>query len=161
MSAYLEILTKNSVDGSSNLEVYCREKSAGVFIIQPVGPINTITSLILEKKAEQILGSKPDVLVFDMSRVDYINTQGLRIIFKVYQALKPRGGRVALIKLRPHIKKVFEIIMALPNQQIFTSRHELDNYLYSMQSSCSDYSYLSEFEAGTDHYINWAENNLH
>ena len=150
MKPHPGILTKSNVDGSSILKVYCREKSAGVFIIQPVGPINMITSPILEYKTEQILELKPDVLVFDMSQVDYINTQGLRVIFKAHHELKPRGGRIALIKLQPHIKKVFDIINSFPKQRIFASRHELEDYLDTMQNTYTGYNYLTKSEADTD-----------
>ena len=71
-----------------------------------------------------------------MQNVDYINSRGLRVIIKVQRAMKPRGGRVVLINLQPHIKEVFDIINALPAQRIFVNRQELDNYLDSMQSRC-------------------------
>jgi anti-anti-sigma factor len=96
---------------------------------------------IIEKKAEQILKSAPEVVVFDMQHVNYINSRGLRAILKVHKAMKQRGGRVVLIKLQPHIKEVFDIINALPAQRIFANRHELDNYLEEMQSRCISVSH--------------------
>ena len=79
-----------------------------------------------------------------MKQVSYINSKGLRVIIKVHQAMKSRGGRVVLSNLQPHIKKVFDIIDALPAQRIFASRHELDNYLDTMQKRYLDYSYINE-----------------
>lgn len=161
MKTYPGILTDNKVNGRSKLNVYFHEKSNGFFVIQPAGSINTITSSFLQNEIDLILMSKPDVLVFDMKKVSYINSKGLRVIFRAHHSMKSRGGRVVLMNLQPNINKVFDIIKALPNHQIFTSRHELDNYLYTMQNSYFDYSYLSEFETGTDNYTIWAENNLH
>jgi len=40
-----------------------------------------------------------------------------------------------LINAQPQIKKVFEIINALPSLAIFKDVEELDNYLTSMQQS--------------------------
>ena len=160
MSAYPGILTESNVDGSSNLKVYCREKSAGVFIIQPIGSINTFTYLILQNEVEQIFESKLEIIEFDMKDVNYINSKGLSVILKVHQTMKSRGGRVVLTNLQPHIKKVFEIINALPKQRIFANRHELDNYLDTMQNSYSDDSYITKSEAGTDNYIIWPGNNF-
>jgi hypothetical protein len=40
---------------------------------------------------------------------------------------------VALTNLQPQIRKVFEIIQALPSLNIFESVEELDRYLAAMQ----------------------------
>ena len=94
-----------------------------------------------------------------MKQVSYINSKGLHVILKAHQAMKSRGGRVVLINLQPHIKEVFDIIDALPAQRIFASQHELDNYLDTMQKIHFDYSYINEFEAGTDNYKLWEKSN--
>ena len=134
------IMTDYKVNGSSNLSIWFSEKREGFFVIQPVGSINTITSPILQNKVKQIIESKPEVVLFDMKQVSYINSKGLRVILKVHQALKSRGGRVFLMNLQPDIRKVFDIINALPKQRIFASQQELDSYLDTMQYSCSSYS---------------------
>ena len=146
------IMTDYKVNGSSNLSVYVREKGGGFFIIQPIGSINTITSPILQNELDQIYESKSEIIMFDMKQVSYINSKGLHVILKAHQAMKSRGGRIALVNLQPHIKKVFDIIDALPAQRIFASRQELDNYLDTMQKSYPDYSYTAKFEAGTSKY---------
>jgi hypothetical protein len=38
------------------------------------------------------------------------------------------------INLQPQIKKVFEILNALPSLKVFASIQELDNYLDAMQT---------------------------
>lgn len=144
------IMTDYKVNGSSNLSGCFSEKREGFFVIQPVGSINTITSQILQNEVKQIFKSKPEIILFDMKQVSYINSNGLSVILKVHQAMKSRGGRVILINFQPHIKKVFDIINALPKERIFADQHELDDYLDTMQNSCSDYSYITRFKAGTD-----------
>ena len=159
MRTEYEIMTDYKVNGSSNLSVRYSEKREGFFVIQPVGPINAITSPILRYKVKQIIESKPEVVLFDMKQVSYINSKGLRVILKVHQAMKSRGGRVVIANLQPHIKKVFDIIDALPAQRIFASRQEMDNYLDTMQKRYVDYSYINEFEARIDNYKLWAQSN--
>ena len=152
-------MADNKINGSFNLSINVNERREGFFVLRPIGSINTITSPILQNEVEQIYESKPEIIMFDMKQVSYINSKGLHIILKVHQAMKSRGGRVVLINLQPHIKEVFDIIDALPAQRIFASRHELDNYLDTMQKSYFDYSYIHEFEAGTDNYKLWAKSN--
>ena len=136
MKTTLKIIQERKDRKRFSLRVYTRKKRSGVFTIHPVGSMDTNTYAIIEKKAEKILKSAPEVIIFDMQKVDYINARGLRVIIKVHRAMKPRGGRVILINLQPHIKEVFDIIDALPAQRIFANRHELENYLNAMQNRC-------------------------
>ena len=152
-------LADNKINGRFNLSVNVNERREGFFVLQPIGSINTITSPILQNEVKQIYESKPEIIMFDMKQVSYINSKGLHVILKAHQAMKSRGGRIVLMNFQPHIKKVFDIINALPKQQIFASRYELDNYLDTMQKSYFDYSYINEFEAGTDNYKLWAKSN--
>jgi anti-anti-sigma factor len=152
MKTYPGILTDSKVNGRFKLNVCVHEKSKGFFVIQPADSISTTTSSFLLKEIDLILESKPDVLVFDMKKVSYINSKGLRVILNTYKEMKSRGGRVALINLQPHIREVFDIIDALPTQRIFANRHELDNYLDTMQQRYFDYTYINEFEGGMVNY---------
>ena len=154
-----EIFRERKNRKSFSGRVYHRKKSPGVFTIHPAGAMDANTYPIIEKKAEQILKLAPEVIIFDMQNVNYINSRGLRVILKFQRAMKLRGGRVVLINLQPHIKEVFGIIDALPAQRIFASRDELDNYLDTRQKNYLDYSHINESEAETDNYKLWSISN--
>ncbi|MCP4403739.1 MAG: STAS domain-containing protein [bacterium] len=109
------------------------EKMFGVFIVSPVGSIDITTYPILEKKVDRLLQTSPATLVFDMKEVEYVSSAGVRVVLKAQKALKKREGKLVLMNLQPHVKKVFEIINALPSQQIFSSIEELDRYLGRIQ----------------------------
>lgn len=136
MKMTLEIIQEKKNRKSFSLRIYNDKKRPGVYTIHPVGSLDMNAYPIMERKTEQILKSAPEVIIFDMVHVNYVNSQGLRVILKVQRAMKPRGGRVVLINLQPHIKEVFDIINALPAQRIFVNREELDNYLDAMQNHC-------------------------
>jgi anti-anti-sigma factor len=120
------------------LTVTSREKMPGVFILAPVGTIDINTYAILEKKADQILQTSPKVIVFDMKEVEYISSAGIRVVLKTKKALKKHEGKLVLVNLQPQIKKVFEIVNALPSQEIFSSIEELDRYLDHIQRSMAE-----------------------
>ena len=126
-------MTTNEVSSNFSLQVHISEKREGLFVIKPVGAINTITSRSLQNLVERICAAKPKIIMFDLERVVFINSKGLRVILKVYHTINALGGRVVLINFQPHIKEVFEIINALPEQRIFASWHEFDNYLEAMR----------------------------
>jgi anti-sigma B factor antagonist len=121
-----------------SLKVTSREKSQGVFIVSPEGSLDTITYPILEEKVDLLLATSPNIIIFDMQKLDYISSMGVRVIAKSKKSLKQRGGNVVLLKLQPQIKKVFEIIQALPSEQIFESVKEMDSYLDYMQKKTDE-----------------------
>ncbi len=109
------------------------EREAGMTLVAPAGSIDTTTSPVLETHVDAVLRGAPRVIVFDMSGVDYISSAGLRVIIKAKQILAPKGGKVMLVHLRPRVKRVFEIINALPPEAVFESVEEMDAYLDGIQ----------------------------
>jgi anti-anti-sigma factor len=116
-----------------SLTVTVKEQRVGVFVIFPVGSIDSDTYSILEDRADLILESSPSEIVFDMKSVDYMSSAGIRVILKVGKVLKKNEGKIILVHLQPQVKKVFDIIKALPTMTVFTSVEELDDYLDKMQ----------------------------
>jgi anti-anti-sigma factor len=105
----------------------------GVYMLSPAGRLDTSTFPELESRVDVVLREKPHTLVFDMERLDYISSMGVRVIAKAQKAMKEYSGKVVLLNLQPQIQKVFDIIKALPSQQVFSSMDELDDYLDRMQ----------------------------
>ena len=115
------------------LSVSSTEARAGVFAVTPVGSINSETYGILESEIESILGTLPRAVVLDMKSVGYMSSAGLRIIQKTKKALKKNEGDFIVVNLQPQIRKVFEIVNALPSLTVFSSNEEMDQYLDTMQ----------------------------
>lgn len=72
-------------------------------------------------------------IVLDMKGLDYISSAGLRSIAKLRRAMQARGGTVLLVNPQPQVRKVFDIVKAVPVNEVFTSIAELDAYLDTMQ----------------------------
>ena len=115
------------------LKVTSAEKRPGVITVSPIGSMDTNTYMILEEKVDSILQVNPDLIIFDMENLDYINSMGIRVLLKTKKAQKERDGKIVFMNLKPQIKKVFDILKALPSLQVFASIEELDNYLDAMQ----------------------------
>ena len=115
------------------LKVKTEQRSAGVEIISPIGSIRHNTYLILENAVDAVLENKPDVIIFDLEFLDYINSLGIRVLLRTKKALKETGGKMVFMNLQPQIKKVFAILEALPSLKVFASIQELDQYLDTMQ----------------------------
>lgn len=116
-----------------SLTVTSKQKMEGVYVLSPSGRLDTSTYPELEQRVDVVLKEKPHTLVFDMEMLDYISSMGVRVIARAQKLMKAYNGRVVLLNLQPQIEKVFDIIKALPSQQVFSNMQELDDYLDRMQ----------------------------
>jgi anti-anti-sigma factor len=116
-----------------DLKIQITLKSPGVYVLLLNGWLDSQTHKILDEKVEEILKESPKTLILNMEQLDYISSAGVRIIYKTKKTLKRDGGYLFLMNLKPQIKKVFEIINALPSMNVFSGVQELDDYLDAMQ----------------------------
>jgi anti-sigma B factor antagonist len=117
------------------LKVKTEQRSPGVVIVSPIGSIKHDTYLILENAVDAVLENKPDVIIFDLEFLDYINSLGIRVLLRTKKAMKETDGKMVFMNLQAQIRKVFDILEALPSLKVFASIQELDQYLDTMQKS--------------------------
>lgn len=115
-----------------NLEIKVKETKPGTFTIIPTGSIDTETHTYFSEKAKPLVDKKARNIVVDMAGVSYISSAGLSAIFSLLKKVRENNGELLLCNLQPQIKKVFEIIKALPTTNIFASVKEADDYLAHM-----------------------------
>jgi len=116
-----------------SLQVSYKETSTRIFVVSPVGSIDSDTESILAENFNIIFQGSPAQIVLDMAGVNYISSAGVRVILKAKKDIKKLGGTLSFVNLQPQIKKVFEILNALGSFQVFASEQEMDRYLDSMQ----------------------------
>lgn len=97
------------------------------------GRLDTHTYGELDRQLAPVLGSTIQSLVLDLAGLDYISSAGVRSIFKARKALTARGGKVVVVNPKPQIQKVFDVVKAVPLDEIFSSVQEADAYLDAMQ----------------------------
>jgi len=115
------------------LKIIVVKKQEGVFIVSPIGEIDSTTYAELEEKLAPILVPATKVLVFNMEGVNYISSMGISAILKSNKTIGEQGNIFLMTNLQPQIKMAFEIIKALPEIQVFRNLEEVDNYLIEMQ----------------------------
>lgn len=103
------------------------------------GRLDTHTAPDLDQALDGVL-AEPGLnrLVFDLGRLEYLSSAGIRCFIRARKALEPRGGRVVLVKPQPSVRKVLDIVKAIPAGGIFGSTEELDEYLDAMQQQARD-----------------------
>jgi anti-anti-sigma factor len=120
---------------SMALSVATKQKALNAFVVSPVGRIDSNTAPSLEKELDKLLVQSATVIAMNMEGVDYISSAGIRVLVKTAKGLKKMDGKMVYMHLQPQVKKVFEIINALPSMKIFSSFDEMDEYLDTIQKS--------------------------
>ncbi len=72
-------------------------------------------------------------MVLDLSALEYISSAGLRSIARIRKTMRARAGHTLLLNPQPQVRKVFDIVKAVPVNEVFASTQELDEYLDHMQ----------------------------
>lgn len=116
-----------------SLEFDVTEQKPGLFVVALDGKLDTDTSAELEKGMQGILTKEVRAVRFDMSKLGYISSMGIRVLFKTFKALKQKKAMFLMADLQPQIKKVLEIAQALPPETVFASVEEADEYFDAMQ----------------------------
>jgi anti-anti-sigma factor len=109
------------------------EQGEGFVTIRPAGSLDSNTYTKLQDHIAATTKSKPRALVLDLKDLSYISSAGVRVVIATQKAMKAAGGGFAMTNLQPQIRKVFEIIMALPSMNVFESVADLDRYLTGIQ----------------------------
>ena len=105
----------------------------GIQRVSLAGRLDTHTYGELDQQLSPVLGSQVQSLILDLAGLDYISSAGVRSIFKARKALAARGGKVVVVNPKPQIQKVFDVVKAVPLDEIFSSVQEADAYLDAMQ----------------------------
>ncbi|MDV2998738.1 MAG: hypothetical protein N5P05_000344 [Chroococcopsis gigantea SAG 12.99] len=99
------------------------------------GQLDSLTAPDLQKEINKYLKAAIKTLIFNLEKLEFISSAGLRIFAKARKDMKGKGGQVFFLNLTPQVKKVFDIVKAVPLSEVFTSTEELDAYLTVMQSN--------------------------
>ena len=114
------------------------EQGGRVLKAQLAGSLDTNTSPGFDAALAAQLNSGIEFLVLDMKDLDYISSAGIRSVFKAAKSIKQLGGSTGVANRRPQIVKVFDIIKALPDLNVFATTAEMDEYLTLMQNRVKD-----------------------
>jgi len=120
------------------MNVTSEQKAQGIFIVTVTGSLDSNTYNQFEQKIDALLSEATELIVFDLEFLTYLSSAGIRVFLKARKVLKSNGGQVKFLNLQPQIKRVFEIINAIPSMQIFENTAELDRYLDAQMKKVRD-----------------------
>ena len=104
----------------------------GIARVLVAGALDSNTAPQLDKALSDIDASVL-LIVLDMEGLEYISSAGLRVIFAALKRQEAKRGELVFTNMGPGVKKVFEIVKALPSLNVFASLDEMDEYLATFQ----------------------------
>ena len=113
-------------------------EASGPVRVHLEGRLDSNTAPALDKQLDTILAAAPRAVVFELAKLEYISSAGLRCIIRVQKAMREVGGQALVVNPQPTVQKVFDIVKALPTRNIFRNVQELDEYLDAMQNNVRD-----------------------
>ena len=112
------------------LTIDVNQPKPGTARVALTGSLDTESAPQLEKSLAAL---QANVIAFDMTNLAFISSAGLRVIFAAAKRQRAKGGQIGMSNLRPGVRKVFEIVKALPDMNVFASEKEMDEYLAGFQ----------------------------
>ena len=120
---------------SLNIEVL--KSDSGKCRIELSGRLDTATAAELDSKVESVDCKDFPVQIIDLAALEYVSSAGLRSLFKAKKRAHAQDANLLLVNPQPQVRKVFDIVKALPAESLFASQAELDEYLDEMQRANS------------------------
>lgn len=114
-------------------KVKIEERQPNFYLVVPEGRLDSEAFYEFDEKISPFLNEDTKVVVFDMAKLDYISSAGLRVIMKARKTVVKNKGYVMMIDLQPQIERVFEIIESIPRLLVFQNIKEVDTYLDHVQ----------------------------
>jgi anti-sigma B factor antagonist len=120
------------------LKISVKQQAKNAWVVSLEGSLNSDTATGFGERIQPLLSTAGSTLALDMQGLEYISSAGLREIFKAQKAQKMVQGKMVFLNLKPQIRKVFDIVNALPFMRIFSSLQEMDDYLDAMQKQVTE-----------------------
>jgi len=107
-------------------------------VVRLTGELDQDTSAIADRETKNVFNEPCRVVVFDLAGLTFVTSAGVAWLLASRRTLEMRGASVYFSSPRPAIRRVLEIMKALPMSSVFTNEAELDAYLAEIQRKVSE-----------------------
>lgn len=85
------------------------QEKDGIICFQIEGRLDAESAPEAETQLKGALNQGSQRLLFDLSKMDYISSAGLRVILMAVKELRKKQGKVVLCALTPYVKEIFDV----------------------------------------------------
>ena len=97
------------------------------------GSLDTASAPQLEKELTAVFEGPTHILVFDLGKLDFLSSGGVRVILAARKRIVERSGSCMMLRAQPRVEKTFDIIKALDGMTLFKDDEALDAFLLALQ----------------------------
>ncbi|MGE5258926.1 MAG: STAS domain-containing protein [Hyphomicrobiales bacterium] len=90
------------------MKIVHQEKD-GVICLQIEGRLDAESAPEAETTVRDVLKQGSRRMLFDLSKMEYISSAGLRVILMAVKELRNKQGKVVLCGLTPYVKEIFDV----------------------------------------------------
>ncbi len=119
------------------LDTQLTEEPKGT-VLKLIGQLDTDTAPQMGALIARLQHAPPEALILDLQDLNYISSAGLRCVFQLKKLMENKNSRFVIFQPSPQVRKVFDIVKAVPLTSIFSSTAEMDEYLDQMQRQVSE-----------------------
>ncbi len=119
---------------SKSLEIKMTPGGPGAVTVHVDGRVDGETCMEFDRLVKPLLEKRIARVLVDMGKCHYVSSAGIRSFFDLRKQVQSRQGVLSFANLQPQIKKVFEIVKALPLECVFSNVAEADAYLDRMMA---------------------------
>jgi len=125
---------------SFEITVTRRPSQGGVepSVVRLSGALDLTSAPAADKVLTPLVATSPKVVVFDLAELRFLDSTGISLLLKARRNVEGKGGSVFITNMQPQIRKVFDIVKALPGTAVFQSMKEMDEYLKNIQEQVQD-----------------------
>jgi anti-sigma B factor antagonist len=105
----------------------------GATVVRVAGTLEAGTVEGARTSLEPIVKAAPKVVVFDLGELTFLSSIGISLLLDTRLRLQTAGSTVYLTNLQPQIRKVLDIVQAIPKAAVFENIEEMDEYLADIQ----------------------------
>lgn len=93
---------------NTNIEVI-EERESGVLVLTPVKRLDGANARSFESLIMDHIGNGEQNLIVDFSRLNFVSSEGMRVILIAAKQLQASRGKFVLCSMKDHIRQVFRI----------------------------------------------------
>lgn len=99
-------------------------KSGNTVVVNIEGRLDTTNYNELETQLAAVLERNGNMILLDISKLEYVSSSGLRILLMYLKKVKALQGRFMLCGMSPEIRKIFEISGFINIFEVYKNRED-------------------------------------
>jgi anti-sigma B factor antagonist len=115
------------------LDIQITPAENGTVNVALIGRLDAQTASDCQATIEPVLTAETKVLAFNLAKLDYISSAGLRIFLEARKTLAKTGGKVTVSNMQAPVAKVFDIADIISHTDVFDTEESADIYLDAVQ----------------------------